>query len=111
MGRPKKPDRRDRQLNIRLNAGECSTIASRSVAFGMEPVDYARWVLLDNGRPSALPAPPESRFDRLAHVQLQRLGNLLNQLVRHTHQNGVLPVDDLVPLLRDIRALLSRGLP
>jgi hypothetical protein len=110
MGRPRKPDKRDHQLNIRLTAGELKTVAARASGFGMQPVDYGRWVLIDNGHPAALPVPPESRFDRLVHIQLQRLGNLLNQLVRRLHQTGEPPPEDLKPLLRDIRALLNRCL-
>src|SRR4051794_29088734 len=111
MGRPKKENPRDRQLNIHLTAGELATVVTRAAAFGMRPVDYGRWVLIDNGRPSAVPTQPEARFDRLVHIQLRRLGNLLNQLVRHAHQSGEAPAEDLKPLLRDIRAQLERSLP
>lgn len=111
MGRPKKPDRRDRQLNIHLTGGEFKTIAKRASACGMHPVDYSRWVLVDRAQPAALPVPAESRFDRLVYIQLQRLGNLLNQLVRHVHQTGETPADDLVPLLRDIRTALNGNMP
>lgn len=110
MGRPKKADKRDRQLNIGLTAAEFNKVTSRAAAFGQPPVDYGRWVLLDGGRSEALPTPPASRFDRLTYLQLQRLGNLLNQLVRHVHQTGDIPVDDLAALLRDIRSLLREFL-
>lgn len=110
MGRPKKPDPRHRQLNIRLTASEFDTLHARAMAQGFELVDYGRWILVDNARLSALPTPPEPRFDRLAHVQLQRLGNLLNQLVRHAHQTGEAPTDELVFLLREIRTEITRSL-
>jgi hypothetical protein len=110
MGRPKKEERRDRQLNIHLTGGEFKTITDRALARCMEPVDYGRCVLLDPAHPPALPVASESRFDRLVYLQLQKLGNLLNQLVRRLHQT-----DELLPevkdLLLEIRTILERNLP
>jgi hypothetical protein len=39
---------------------------------------------------------------------LSRLGNLLNQMVRHLHQTGDPLPPDLEPLLRDIRQIIER---
>src|SRR5258708_141512 len=109
MGRPKKPDRRDRQLNIHLTGGEFNIVTERAFAQGMPPVDYGRWRLLGRAD-KATPVPETSRLDRLVHLQLQKLGNLLNQLVRHLHQTGEL-LPEVEHLLRDIRAFLNRSLP
>ena len=111
MGRPKKTEKRDRQLNISFTEAEFETVTSRAFRRGVAAVDYGRAMLLggEAGAPSVQPALP--RFDHLAVLQLQRLGNLLNQLVRHVHQTGHLPIDELVSLLRDIRAALGRALP
>jgi hypothetical protein len=107
MGRPKNPNRRDRQLNISLTTAELETVGTRAQNHGMPKVDYCRWILLDGGKKSALPAPPEARFDKLVVFQLQRMGNLLNQLVRHMHQTGVV-MPELSSLLDDIRSLLRK---
>lgn len=110
MGRPRKSEKRDRQLNISLTRGEYDAVGKRAHALGMQPVDYGRWIMLGQPRASNHPVPMESRFDRLVHIQLRRLGNLLNQTVRHLHQTGVL-LPEIEPLLRDIRALMKRSLP
>jgi hypothetical protein len=110
MGRPPKLDKRDHQLNLKITREEFNEVCFRAQSFGLQPVDYSRWVLLQRGNPKALPVPPEPQFDRLVYSQLQRLGNLLNQLVRHAHQTGRVPAEELVALLRDIRALLARHL-
>jgi hypothetical protein len=110
MGRPKKAERRDHQLNIHLTGGEFKTITDHALARSMEPVDYGRCVLLDPAHATALPVPAESRFDRLVYLQLQKLGNLLNQLVRHLHQTDEL-LPEIKPLLHEIRAVLDRRLP
>jgi hypothetical protein len=41
--------------------------------------------------------------------QLARLGNNLNQMVRHLHQTGDPLPADLEPLLTDIRRIIARG--
>jgi hypothetical protein len=109
MGRPKKEERRERQLNIGLTTAEFDTVQRRALATGTPLVDYSRAVLLSR-RTAVATTLLTSRYDQLAVLQLQRLGNLLNQLVRHVHQNGDLPIEELVRLLRDIRAELGRAL-
>jgi hypothetical protein len=110
MGRPPKLVKRDHQLNLKITREEFEAVCLRAQDFGLPLVDYGRWVLLERGNPKVLPVPPEPLFDRLVYSQLQRLGNLLNQLVRHAHQTGRVPAEELLGLLRDIRALLARHL-
>jgi hypothetical protein len=110
MGRPKKEERRERQLNIGLTKAEFDTVQRRAFATGTPLVDYSRAVLLSRRTAIAANTPLTCRYDQLAVLQLQRLGNLLNQLVRRVHQNGDLPIEELVGLLRDIRAELGRAL-
>jgi hypothetical protein len=107
MGRPKNPNRRDRQLNISLTSAELESIGARAQGHGMPPVEYSRWILLDQGKTTALPAAPAPRFDRLVYLQLSRLGNLLNQLVRHAHATDEL-LPELASLLADIRDILRK---
>jgi hypothetical protein len=106
MSRPQKKDRRDQQLNIGLTRAEYNIIKSRAVTAGVRVVDYGRMRLL--GPPGAQHAGNAApRFDRLVYVQLKRLGNNLNQLVRRFHLTGDPPAE-LDPLLKEIRDYLRR---
>jgi hypothetical protein len=109
MGRPRTPEPRCYQLNLSLTASEWESIRKRAVALGMRPVHFGRAVLLDQKRQPVVGHPPGSgNLDRLVYTQLVRLGNNLNQMVRHLHQtDDPLPVD-LEPLLNDIRQILER---
>jgi hypothetical protein len=108
MGRPKKSDPRDRQFNLSLTASEFENIKRRAHAVGMRPIYFGRAVLLDQGKKVAARSETPGNIDRLIYDQLVRLGNNLNQMVRHLHRTGdPLPVD-LEPLLRDIRQIIER---
>ena len=109
MGRPKKSEPRDRQLNLSLTASELDSIRRRAEAVGMRPVHFGRALLLDTGHKPTAASTRDSNLERLVFVQLQRLGNNLNQLVRHLHATGDPLPADLEPLLRDIRQVLTRG--
>ncbi len=50
MGRPRKSEPRDRQLNLSLTAAELEGINRRAEAVGMRPVHFGRAILLDDGR-------------------------------------------------------------
>jgi len=107
MGRPKKSEIRSRQLNLSLTTGELETIKSRADALGMRPVHFGRALLLGQHK-SIATAEPTRNLSRLVHAQLVRLGNNLNQMVRHLHQTGDPLPPDLEPLLNDIRRLVAR---
>jgi hypothetical protein len=49
-----------------------------------------------------------SNLELLIYGQLARLGNNLNQMVRHLHQTGDPLPADLEPLLKDIRRIIAR---
>jgi hypothetical protein len=111
MGRPTKLQPRSRQLNLSLTAEELERVRFRAAAVGMRPVHFGRAQVLDEGRRPAPKADADHHAAKLLYVQLVRLGNNLNQLVRHLHrQGGPLPTD-LKPLLRDIRHLITRNMP
>src|SRR5258707_81742 len=94
MGRPKKSEPRSQQLNLSLTASELESIKRRAHAVGMRPVHFGRALLLDQGRKLAIKSEPSSNAERLIYDQLVRLGNNLNQMVRHLHQTGdPLPAD------------------
>jgi hypothetical protein len=108
MGRPKRTEARTKQLNLSLTMREWEGIRQRAQVLGMRPAHFGRAVLLDQERtPTAVPQP-ESQFDRLVYGALSRLGNNLNQLLRHLHQTGEPPPPDLEPLLTDIRHIIER---
>jgi hypothetical protein len=107
MGRPRKSEPRDRQLNLSLTESELTGLVQRAEAVGMRPVHFGRALLLDQSRKAGRQAEPDSNIARLVYSQLVRLGNNLNQLVRHLHKTGdPLPVD-LEPLLKDIRQIIA----
>jgi hypothetical protein len=110
MGRPRKIEPRNRQLNLSLTAAEYDGIAKRAQALGLRPVHFGRTVLLGVTNRSPEGQEPANNALRLVYVQLSRLGNNLNQMVRHLHlTNDPLPAD-LEPLLIDIRQIIARGI-
>ncbi len=111
MSRPKNIEPRDQQLNLCLTATELASIKQRAAALGMRPAHWGRARLLgDDGKAPAMPsqkAAGVSNPQLLAYHQLARIGNNLNQLMRHLHQTGEPAPADLAPLLRDIRQILA----
>ncbi len=109
MGRPKKTtEARDKQLNLSLTTAEFENLCQRARALGVRPVHLGRALVLDQSHTLAKSAPT-SNADRLIHGQLVRLGNNLNQMVRHLHRTGDPLPPDLEPLLTDIRRIIARG--
>jgi hypothetical protein len=109
MGRPKKSEPRCRQLNLSLTASEFESITRRAEAVGMRPVHFGRALLLDPNRKLATRGEGNSNLIHLTYGQLVRLGNNLNQMVRHLHQTGDPLPADLEPLLTDIRQIIARA--
>ncbi|MDR3450925.1 MAG: plasmid mobilization relaxosome protein MobC [Alphaproteobacteria bacterium] len=111
MGRPRKSEPRDRQLNLSLTDSELDGIRRRAEAVGMRPVHFGRAILLDEERAvTRQAAPTGSNLERLIYGQLVRLGNNLNQLVRYLHRTGDPVPADLEPLLNDIRQIIARSM-
>jgi hypothetical protein len=108
MSRPRKSEPRDRQFNLSLTAAELENITRRAEAVGMRPVHFGRAVLLDQRRTVQSASEPHRNLDRLIYGQLVRLGNNLNQMMRHLHQTGDPLPADLEPLLIDIRRIIAR---
>jgi hypothetical protein len=109
MGRPRTSEPRDRQLNVGLTATEYENFVRRAEAVGMRPVHFGRALLLGQSGASVGKSEPANNISRLLHAQLVRLGNNLNQMVRHLHQTGDPLPADLEPLLNDIRRIIARG--
>jgi hypothetical protein len=108
MARPRKAEPRSQQLNFSLTLSELESIKRRAEAVGMRPVHFGRTLLLNQGGKVAAKAAPANNIDRMIYGQLVRLGNNLNQMLRHLHRTGdPLPVD-LEPLLKDIRQVMRR---
>jgi len=93
-------------LKLYFTAGELARIKSRADALGMRTVHFGRAVLLAEGQ-APVQAQLSSRLTGQILVQLSRLGNNLNQMVRHLHATGDPLPADLEPLLADIRALIA----
>jgi hypothetical protein len=110
MARPKISEPRDQQLNLSLTARELEGIKKRAAALGMRPVHFGRAMLLDRNTGPAVKSEANDNTQRLIYAQLVRLGNNLNQMVRHLHQTGDPLPPDLEPLLRDIRQIIERRL-
>ena len=109
MGRPRISEPRCHQLNLSLTATELESIRKRAQAIGMRPVHFGRAVLLRQDRtPTVKREPKDNNVERLIYSQLVRLGNNLNQMVRHLHQTGDPLPADLEPLLKDIRQIVAR---
>jgi hypothetical protein len=110
MARPTKSKPRDRQLNLSLTASEFERIRARAEAIGMRTVHFGRLILLEENR-SPQKHSAENNTSKLLYIQLVRIGNNLNQLVRHLHRHGNSMPSDLEPLLHDIRQLIGRDIP
>lgn len=110
MGRPKLSEPRNEQLNLSLTSAELVNIKRRAAALGMRPVHFSRALLLDEGhKPSLTRASDrENNTSRLLRNALARVGNNLNQLLRHLHRTGEPLPADLEPLLNDIRRIVAR---
>lgn len=108
MGRPKQIEPRSRQLNLSFSTRELEDINARAQALGMRPSHFGRAMLLDKSRQLTRHNAPANNTRRLIHTQLVRLGNNLNQMVRHLHHTGDPVPADLEPLLNDIRRLIAR---
>jgi hypothetical protein len=108
MGRPKKSEPRCAQLNLSLTESELANIRRRAEAVGMRPVHFGRAVLLAQGGKVAATREPQSNFDQFIYGQLVRIGNNLNQMVRHLNRTGDPLPADLEPLLNDIRQVMRR---
>jgi hypothetical protein len=108
MPRPKTHDKRDRQLNIALRADEIAALQARADARGMRLVDFARAALLTTSVRAYAVALP-SRFDRLVHEQLKRIGNNLNQIARKLNAFGNSPQPELEACLTEVRRLIRKA--
>jgi hypothetical protein len=114
MGRPRKNNPRDRQLNFSLTAEELATLQARADAVGVRLIDYGRGILLKTRRSANIAnnaSRPHSKLERLNNIQLRRIGNNLNQLV-HWHHRYRQPLPArLEPVLEEIRQLIRQDDP
>jgi hypothetical protein len=108
MARPRKSEPRNQQFNLSLTEHELASIKRRASAIGMHPAHFGRALLIDEARKLKVTRVADDGTQRLVYEQLSRLGNLLNQIVRHLHQTGEPLPGDLQPLLADIRQIIAR---
>ena len=108
MSRPRISEPRSEQLNLSLTASELAGIKRRAEAVGMRPVHFSRSLILGDQRKPTKNDDAVNHISRLIYGQLARLGNNLNQMVRHLHRTGDPLPPDLEPLLKDIRQILAK---
>lgn len=111
MGRPKKMEPRDRQFNVSLTATEYESLVKRAQNVGMQPIHFGRNLLADSDQARSATRETVTSVQRLIYSQLARIGNNLNQLMRHLHRTGDPVPADLEPLLKDIRQIIARAAP
>jgi hypothetical protein len=111
MGLSTKNELRDQQLNLSLTKGELERVRQRAETAGMRVVHFARMIVLDENRRPTMKSDTEHSATRLLYLQLARLGNNLNQLVRHMHRHGGPIPRELDPLLHEIRRHITRNMP
>jgi hypothetical protein len=102
---------RDRQFNVAVTTDELKRIHARAVARGMRPVDYGRARLLGSGRMDANAEAARPHLDPLFYASVSKLGNNLNQIARRLNTFGDPAPAALEPLLREIRAIINKGMP
>lgn len=107
MGRPKISNVRDMQLKLNLTATEYECLVRRASAVGMRPSHFGR-SLLSRNVAHAPPTRGPSNNERLNYLALSRLGNNLNQMIRHMYRTGERAPADLEPLLAEIRQIMDR---
>jgi hypothetical protein len=81
----------------------------RAELVGMRTVHFGRALVIDERRLRTKTIAPDTHLIRLVYTQLSRVGNNLNQLVRHVHRYGGSPPAELEALLHEIRRILARG--
>ena len=108
MGRPKASEPRCRQFNLSLTESELASIQRRAEAVGMRQSHFGRALLLDPRGRKIVDDGAKNNLTRLTYGQLLRIGNNLNQMMRHLHQTGDPLPADLEPLLNDIRQIIAR---
>ncbi|RED25770.1 mobilization protein MobC [Rhodopseudomonas thermotolerans] len=96
-------------MNIKLTQREFEFVCQCAAAKGMRPVDYSRARLLTEWQASAAIVTVGHQGDPAFRVQLSRLGNNLNQIVRRMNSFDEPCPPTLEPLLQDIRTLIIRS--
>lgn len=111
MARPRKAERREQQLNIKITPSEHAWVRQRASAADMTPTEFGRAQLLTD-RPVRRKSPENTHhLDPLFLSQLSRIGNNLNQIARRCHLLNAPPPPALEPLLGLIRDIIRRALP
>jgi hypothetical protein len=109
MARPRSIELRERQINIKLTEREFEFVCQCAAASGMRAVEYSRARLLTEWRASEAITAGRSKEDPTYRVQLSRLGNNLNQIVRRMNSFDEPCPPSLEPLLQEIRTLITRS--
>ena len=125
MPRPKSPDPRTEIIALRLTLSEVVKLHRLADANGVTPSACIRALITAatkrprKGRRDRTPiTPPRQRtitiiephrLDSESYQQIRMLGVNLNQITKHCHTWGYAPPPELVPLLAEIRGVLSEA--
>lgn len=108
MARPKKHEKRDKQLNLKFTPREFVWLRRKAEGLGMKPGEYGRMQVLAE-RPVSSGRQAVPHLDPLFLAALSRIGNNLNQIARRLNQLQIEPPSTLEPLLQAIREMIGKA--
>ena len=89
-------------IGVRVSAAEYATLQTRAEQMGLTPAQFLRHAALTR----RLPSPPVPAVNRDEYVNLGRLANNLNQLVRRANEGK--PVVLTPPFVKLLRTEINR---
>lgn len=95
---------------IRLTVGERAALDAAADAAGLGPSSYARRAVMRSvGREAVVRRRPDGIAQALGRAlgDLGRVGNLLNQMTRHTHVGGRVPAEALAAVRGELATLTA----
>jgi hypothetical protein len=108
MARPRKSNKRVRQLNLKLTEREFTWVAQQAVGARMTPVDFGRAQLFATRKVRKFP-DARPHLDPLFMAQVARMGNNLNQIARRFHQFHLPAPAELDEVLAGVREIIRKG--
>jgi hypothetical protein len=109
MARPKKSERREHQLNLKLTEREITWVRGRAASASMSSVGFGRAQLLAERPVRPQPGKSPGHLDPLFLIALSRIGNNLNQIARRMHEFRMPAPPALEPLLESIREIIRKA--
>lgn len=112
MGRPRKAEPREHQVNLSFSAPEIVRIHRHAALTGKTVAEFGRAVLLKRPRKRKRPdAPRLMAFTEPELARWQETGTRLNQVAHRMNLREEMPPARLARILVDVRRLLRRNFP